>query len=482
MKHCAMIRAAIVGLGRWGRSLVACVAGKSDDIRFVSAYTRTRATAQQFCREKQIALEDSYEAILRNPDIDAVVLATPHSQHQAQALAAAAARKHVFVEKPLTLDLKSARLVADAARKAGLVLAVGLSRRFHPSIAELRERARDGRLGSIVAMVAQHTTSTAQFIAPDNWRAAADEAPAGAFTAVGVHALDHMIEFAGRVRDVRCITARTYPGASDDTTTVMLRFAGGATGLLFCSVATATNFDFTVYGSNGLAEISRPGPFAFPLRADRDGGADRAGAGAAGRDCRAFRLRHAARGNVRVRPRNSRRRSLSGADRRCAAWHGGVRCDHTIGEQRRYRRRCQLTGGVCNQGSCHDDHEPNDLSSDRACALVLCLGTLPAGADPLPAKVGQCSVTAVKRIESRLEGMPTSGSAISYVNGGYQVSYDMIPAIQASRRGNSVRLCLVSIPRKCPPGDSRGRIYRATNLRTGGTWTAPDSEHSCGGA
>ena len=253
-----MIRAAIVGLGRWGRSLVASVAGKSEEIRFVSAYTRTRASAEEFCRDRQIALADSYEEILRSPDIDAVVLATPHSQHQAQTLAAVTARKHVFVEKPLTLDLASARRVAEAARNAGLVLAVGLVRRFHPSVAELRSRVQDGRLGSVVAMVAQHTTSTAQFIAPDNWRAAAEEAPGGAFTAVGVHALDHMIELAGRVRDVRCVTARTYPGPSDDTTTIMLRFESGATGLVFCSVATATNFEFIAYGSKGLAEISRP--------------------------------------------------------------------------------------------------------------------------------------------------------------------------------------------------------------------------------
>jgi predicted dehydrogenase len=186
------------------------------------------------------------------------VLATPHSQHEAQALAAAAARKHIFVEKPLALDLAGARRIADAARQAGLVLAVGLGRRLHPSLAELRARAQDGRLGRIVAMVAQHTTSTAQFIAPDNWRASPEEAPAGAFTAVGVHALDHMIELAGRVRDVRCVTARAYPGPADDTTTIMLRFESGATGLIFCSVATATNFALSVYGSRGLAEISRP--------------------------------------------------------------------------------------------------------------------------------------------------------------------------------------------------------------------------------
>jgi len=253
-----MIRAAIIGLGRWGRSLVSSVAGGSDDVKFVLAYTRTRASAEDFCRDKNVPLADSYEQILRDPDIDAVVLATPHSQHQAQALAAAAAHKHIFVEKPITLDLASARIVVDAARKAGVVLAVGLARRFHPSLAALRARVQDGRLGNVIAMVAQHTTSTAQFIALDNWRAAPEEAPGGALTAVGVHTLDHMIEFAGRVRDVRCVTARNYPGRSDDTTTIMLRFTSGATGLIFCSVATATNFEFTLYGSNGLAEISRP--------------------------------------------------------------------------------------------------------------------------------------------------------------------------------------------------------------------------------
>ncbi len=252
-----MIRAAMIGLGRWGRSLVASVAGNSDDIVFVRAYTRTRASAEDFCRDKGVALATSYEEILRDPAIDAVVLATPHSQHQGQVLAAAAARKHIFVEKPITLDLASARIVVDAAQRAGVVLAVGLARRFHPSIAAVRERVQSGALGKVIAMVAQHTTSTAQFVALDNWRAAPAEAPGGAFTAVGVHALDHMIEFAGPVRDVRCVTARNYPGHSDDTTTLMLQFETGASGLIFCSVATATNFQFTVYGTQGLAEVSR---------------------------------------------------------------------------------------------------------------------------------------------------------------------------------------------------------------------------------
>ena len=253
-----MIRAAIIGLGRWGRSLVASVQGKSDDICFVRAHTRTRAAAENFCRAQGVALVDSFEQVLADATVDAVVLATPHSLHECQILAAAAAGKHIHVEKPITLDCASAERAVAAARAAGVVLAVGYCRRFHPSVAGIRTRLQDGRLGKVVAMVAQHTTSTAQFIAPDNWRAAPEEAPGGALTAVGVHSLDHMIEFAGRVRDVRCVTAPTIPGPSDDTTTVMLTFESGATGLIFCSVATATNFSFTLYGSRGLAEISKP--------------------------------------------------------------------------------------------------------------------------------------------------------------------------------------------------------------------------------
>jgi predicted dehydrogenase len=250
-----MIRAAIIGLGRWGRSLVTSVNDRSDDIRFVTGHTRTRATAEEFCAAKGVRLVDEFEAILSDPAIDAVVLATPHSQHEAQITRAAAAGKHVFVEKPITLDYASAQSAAAAAQQAGVILACGFCRRFHPSIGEVRQRLNDGRLGNIVAMVGQHTTSTQSFLAADNWRSDPDEAPAGAMTAVGMHLLDHMIEFAGRVRDVRCLTALHGNGASDDTTTLVMRFDGGVTGTIFCSVSTATNLSFTTYGSRGLAEV-----------------------------------------------------------------------------------------------------------------------------------------------------------------------------------------------------------------------------------
>src|SRR5947199_8824371 len=158
-----MINAAIIGLGRWGRALVTSVQGRSDAIHFVLAHTRTRGPAEDFCREHGLRLDESYQQILSDSAIDAVVLATPHSLHQQQIVAAAAAGKHIHVEKPITLDRAGTDAAVAAARKAGVVLAVGYCRRFHPSVVEMRRHLHEGKLGSVVAMVAQHTTSTGQF-------------------------------------------------------------------------------------------------------------------------------------------------------------------------------------------------------------------------------------------------------------------------------------------------------------------------------
>jgi predicted dehydrogenase len=250
-----MVRAAIVGLGRWGQSLVRSVQGRSDAVRFVAGTTRTRARAEEFCAANGIRLVDDYDALLRDRDIDAVVLATPHSQHEEQIKQAAAAGKHVFVEKPITLSHATALSAMRATDAAGVLLAVGYCRRFHPAFADMRARIKDGRLGRLLGMVAQHTAGANLFVAADNWRVQSSEAPAGAMTAVGLHALDLMIEFGGRVKDVQCNTAAALPGPAADTTSVLLRFESGISGMIFCALATATNFSFAAYGSNGLAEV-----------------------------------------------------------------------------------------------------------------------------------------------------------------------------------------------------------------------------------
>src|SRR5258708_19934878 len=90
------VRAAIVGMGSWGENLVNSVQGKSDAIRFVAGATRTPARAEEFGRRHGISVQASFEAVLADPSIDAVVLATPHSIHTEQIVAAPRAGNHLF--------------------------------------------------------------------------------------------------------------------------------------------------------------------------------------------------------------------------------------------------------------------------------------------------------------------------------------------------------------------------------------------------
>jgi len=113
------------------------------------------------------------------------------------------------------------------------------------------------------------------------------------------------------------------------------------------------------------------------------------------------------------------------------------------------------------------------------------LGWLRAGAPrppaAIPTRVGACSLTTINMVGTRLPGVAGS-SAVTEANGAVQISYDQIPAIDASRRGDAALVCLISLPRNCPRGDDRGKVYGVANLRTLGAWALPDSEHECGGA
>jgi predicted dehydrogenase len=253
------MRVAIVGLGWWGQTLVNSAHGKGVD--FVLGTSRTKnQKAQEFCAGKNIKLVDDYAAILADKSIEGVVLATPHSQHGDQVRQAAAAGKHVFIEKPFTLTAADAASAIDAMKKAGKVLAVGFNRRFHPSMAALRERYKDGRLGELVCVIGEQTGFAAYAKAgpQDTWRATSDEAPAGSMTGIGIHTLDSMIGLFGKVTEVHCIATRRSAPQIDDTTSILLKFANGATGMIMTCLATAVTYRFAVYGSKGLVEITKP--------------------------------------------------------------------------------------------------------------------------------------------------------------------------------------------------------------------------------
>ena len=110
--------------------MVDSVQGNSDKITFVRGVTRTKANAADYTANLGIPLSTNFSDALSDTDVEAVVLATPHTQHARHMMAIATAKKHIFVEKPFTLDIESAIASIEAARNAGVVLALGHNHRF----------------------------------------------------------------------------------------------------------------------------------------------------------------------------------------------------------------------------------------------------------------------------------------------------------------------------------------------------------------
>ena len=255
-----MIQAAIVGLGWWGRVLVEAVQGKSDAISIVAGATRTRSKAEDFAAEQGFRLLEAYEDVLADPAVQAVILATPHSVHREQIIAAAGAGKHVFVEKPITLTLADAEAAIDAVERAGTSLGIGFNRRFSPAFEELRRRLEDGQLGTLLHCEGTMTAPSGLTLSADAWRADAAETPVGGLTPMGVHVIDALIGLFGPVREVYCQSlhrAVAYEG--DDTTAILLRLENGMSGYLGTMLATGVGFRFQVFGTGGWVEIRNPG-------------------------------------------------------------------------------------------------------------------------------------------------------------------------------------------------------------------------------
>lgn len=252
-----MLNAAVVGLGRWGQRLVEAVCSPpSQVIRFTGAVVRTPKTARDFCSKHGLSLAESFEVILADRDISAVVLATPHSQHADQVIRAARAGKHVFVEKPFTLDAESARAAAEACRDAGVVLALGHNRRFLPAMAAMKEIIDAGQLGEILHAEGAFSGNFGFSYMPGMWRATQEESPAGGMTAMGIHIIDAFIHLVGPIASVRCESHRQVLSVElDDTTSAFVRFKSGATGYLSTLTATGRIVRLQIFGTRGWLHL-----------------------------------------------------------------------------------------------------------------------------------------------------------------------------------------------------------------------------------
>jgi predicted dehydrogenase len=284
-----MIHAAIVGLGRWGRTLVEASVGHAR-LKIIHAVEPAMDGARDFCSRHGLSLTETIDAVLIDSGIDAVLLATPHSLHPAQVIACAAARKQVFCEKPLALHRTDAARMFAACREAGVTLAVGQNRRFWPSMRALRELTASGELGEILHIEGHNSNENSQNVTV-GWRLSAEESPGGGLTGAGLHVLDAFVSMLGPVRRVYGqLTSREAGPPPLDTAILALDFASGVTGTLATVRATPFYWRVHVFGTKGSAEVldevtlvlrqsgNKPRPIIYPatnvLRAELDAFAD----------------------------------------------------------------------------------------------------------------------------------------------------------------------------------------------------------------
>ncbi|MDE2604915.1 MAG: Gfo/Idh/MocA family oxidoreductase [Burkholderiales bacterium] len=249
-----MLKVAVIGLGWWGRIIVDLLA-RSDKLRVVRV-ADVSPQAEAFARERGLPFSSTFEQALADPEVQGVVLCTPHSQHTDQIVAAARAGKHVFCEKPLSMSRADVLRAVAAVEQAGVALAVGHEKRFEPPILEVMRLLKSGALGTPLQVEANFSQDKFLQLASDNWRLSGQEAPAGPMTATGIHLLDLAVGVFGEAETVHCSVKQLgSPLTNGDTLAALVTFKQGGHALISAILATPFAGRFAVYGSQGWAEV-----------------------------------------------------------------------------------------------------------------------------------------------------------------------------------------------------------------------------------
>src|SRR5687767_3443188 len=240
---------AVVGLGWWGRIIVPLL--------------KDSAKLKVVCGVdvQPVALEGiptfrSFDEALRNPAVQGVVLCTPHTQHADQIVRAANAKKHVFCEKPLSLNRADVLKAVAACNANRMTLAVGHEKRFEPPVVELFRMAAAGELGTLLQVEGNFSQDKFLSMPDDNWRLSEKEAPAGPMTATGIHLLDLAIGLMGPAERVFASVRQLGSQLSNgDTLAVLVNHKSGGHTLISAMLATPFDGRFAIYGSLGWMEV-----------------------------------------------------------------------------------------------------------------------------------------------------------------------------------------------------------------------------------
>lgn len=250
-----MLNAAVIGLGWWGKILTQTLA-PSDKITVVKLLDVDAEGGAAFAAEHGIDFTTDFAAVLADDNVDAVILATPHSLHEEQIIAAAGAGKHVFCEKPFCLTRASALRAMEAVEKAGVQVAIGHERRFEPPIMDAMALARDGKLGALMHIEANFSHDIFAVLDDTNWRLKTDESPAGGLTATLIHLMDLSISLFGQPdRVLASVECHGDVVKNGDTLTAQVKFENGRTASLNAFTHTPFFSRLAIFGANGWVEV-----------------------------------------------------------------------------------------------------------------------------------------------------------------------------------------------------------------------------------
>lgn len=253
----------VIGLGWWGAVLTQKTA-ETGEARVVSCFARTEASREAFATEHGCAAAPSLEAMLEDPAVEGVLIATTHSSHLSLIDAAASAGKPVFVEKPLTLTSAEAHEVVAIGRRTGVPIQVGHQRRKTAANRVIRAMIDAGDLGPIQMATANQSVPGALSHAPDAWRRDRSESPLGGMTSLGVHKIDTLHYLVGPMKRVFTMSKNTMTDPQiDEASVVAIEFVNGAVGTLVTSFVAPVISTVSIFGLGASAHNEADGTKLF---------------------------------------------------------------------------------------------------------------------------------------------------------------------------------------------------------------------------
>jgi predicted dehydrogenase len=222
------------------RPHVAALRDLADRIDVRGVLTRDRERREAFCAEHGLPPAESLEALLADPELDAVVLLTPPNARAEIVEAAAAAGKHVFMEKPVERTTAAALRIVETCEAAGIKLGIVFQHRFREASLALRELLATGELGRIAAVHLTVPWWRPQSYYDEPGRGTFARDGGGVLISQAIHPLDLMLSFAGPVEEVQAVagTSRLHRMETEDFVGAGLRFADGALGALMATTAS----------------------------------------------------------------------------------------------------------------------------------------------------------------------------------------------------------------------------------------------------